>query len=128
MSPRASGAGRASTSELGARAEELSCRFLLAHGLALITRNYRSRHGEIDLVMRDRDTVVFVEVRMRSRGDFGGAVESIDARKRRRLVATAEHYLQRREHASTACRFDVVCVNANERNQEIEWIQDAFGA
>ena len=128
MSERASRAGRVSTTELGARAEDLACRFLLARGLVLIARNYRSRHGEIDLVMRDGDTIVFVEVRMRSRSDFGGAAASIDARKRMRLVKTAEHYLQRRERTSRPCRFDAVCLTENKGGRNIEWIPDAFGA
>lgn len=124
MSPTA----RGSASARGAWAEDLACRFLLDQGLALITRNYRSRHGELDLVMRDGATIVFVEVRMRSRTDFGGATASIDPRKCRRLVATAEHYLQHRHLASEACRFDVVSVTASQDGNDIEWIDDAFHA
>lgn len=117
---------RGSARERGAWAEELACRFLLEQGLELVTRNYRSRHGELDLVMRDGTTTVFVEVRMRSGTDFGGALTSIDSHKCRRLVATAEHYLQHRGRASKSCRFDVVGITRHRHGCDIEWIDDAF--
>ncbi|HLS86426.1 MAG TPA: YraN family protein [Burkholderiales bacterium] len=106
----------------GARAEEACAQFLRARGLVVLARNWRCRHGEIDIVAEDRGVVVFAEVRMRSGARFGGAAESITAAKRARLVAAARLYLCRRPQAS--CRFDVLlvgpgpCVN--------EWIRDAF--
>jgi len=69
----------------GAAAEALAARFLAARGLTIIARNYRCRGGDIDLIARDRDTLVFVEVRLRSGDAFGGARASITAAKRRRL-------------------------------------------
>lgn len=86
--------------------------------------NYRCRFGEIDLVMRDGEALVFVEVRMRSREGFGGAAASIDWRKREKLVRAARHYLSRLPQVP-ACRFDAVLIDGEGRPQ---WIRSAFDA
>ena len=98
--------------------------------MALVRRNYRvargprARGGEVDLVMRDRDgTLVFVEVRVRRDGRFGGAAASISATKRQRLVFAAGHFL-RSLGSPPPCRFDVVAVD----DDEIEWLRAAFDA
>jgi putative endonuclease len=109
----------------GRAAEERACRYLEARGLQLVARNYRSRWGEIDLIMRDRTELVFVEVRQRSSRRFGGALESVDGRKQRRLLATAERYLQQQPHQPPA-RFDVLALGAPE--DPVEWVRDAFGS
>jgi putative endonuclease len=106
----------------GARAEEQCVQFLRTQGLAILERNWRCRHGEIDVIAEDRGTVVFAEVRMRSQGGFGGAAESITAAKRARLIAAARLFLCRRP--SAACRFDVLLVG--RASSAIEWIRDAF--
>lgn len=108
---------------LGLDGERQAERFLLAQGLELITRNYRCRHGEIDLVMRQGATLVFVEVRRRSRSDFGGAAASVDLRKQRRLIAAARHYLAWLGKEPPPCRFDVVAIEGGDRPQ---WLPDAF--
>jgi putative endonuclease len=112
-------------SDRGRAAEAIAAEFLSRQGLAILQRNFRCRFGEIDLIASDGDAVVFVEVRMRARGDFGGAAESITAGKRGRLVRAAGFYLsgQRR---TPPCRFDAVLVSGPEGR--IEWIRDAFGA
>jgi putative endonuclease len=107
----------------GDEAEAQALAFLQRHGLVLIHRNYRCRFGEIDLIMRDGDTLVFTEVRQRTRADFGGAAESITARKRERLAATARHYLGR-AGAMPACRFDALLIDGGD----VRWIRDAFYA
>ena len=113
----------------GAWAEEQAHEFLLARGMRPLARNYRCPLGEIDLVLRDGDAVVFAEVRFRARGAWVSGAESVDRRKQRRLVATAEHFLQRhRELAWRACRFDVVGVSASGGEPEFDWIRDAFQA
>lgn len=112
----------------GAWAEDLACRHLLDHGLRLLSRNYRCRHGEIDLVMQDASTIAFVEVRLRSRTDFGSGAESVDGRKQARLLSSAEHYLQRRATLLADCRFDVVSIRRSGDNHLIEWIRHAFTA
>lgn len=108
----------------GEPAENLAAAFLERAGLKIIERNYRCRFGEIDLVAASGAIVVFVEVRARASEAFGGAAASITAAKRRRLLATARHYLAR-HRADCACRFDVVLVRGGEHR--IEWVSDAFG-
>lgn len=117
----------ATTRELGNTAEDLALAHLQTAGLRLLLRNYRTPGrggGEIDLVMQARDgTVVFVEVRRRTRQDFGGAGASIGATKQRRIILAARHYLLR--HASPPpTRFDVVLVEG----AAVEWLTAAFDA
>lgn len=107
----------------GDEAEAQACRYLQQQGLECIARNVRSRFGEIDLIMRQDATLLFVEVRYRRSARFGGAAASVDRHKQRRLIATAQHYLQRHPHPGP-CRFDVVAINGD--NNEIEWLQHAF--
>lgn len=108
--------------EAGARAEALAASFLEARGLTILERNWRCRFGEIDLIARDADTLVFVEVRARSGGAFGGAAASIDRAKQRKLAAAATLYLAR-VGSSTPCRFDALLVSGARAP---EWIRDAF--
>lgn len=110
--------------ERGAQAEDAALRFLLDRGLRLRERNYRCRLGEIDLILEHGDTLVFVEVRQRRGNAFGGAGESITARKRAKLVVTARHYLSGRSRPPP-CRFDAVLVDGS--GTVTEWIRDAFG-
>ena len=112
---------------IGRDAEELAERYLSRHGLMPVMRNYRCRRGEIDLVMRDADTLVFVEVRRRTSHAFGGGVASVDSRKRTRIVAAAEHYLMmKRIGDERPCRFDVVAIDGRSPRTTIEWVRDAF--
>ena len=107
----------------GLEAEEMALDYLRHRGLTVVERNYRCRLGEIDLIMRDGQTLVFVEVRMRASSAFGGAQESIDARKQRKLLATARHYIGAQGRIPD-CRFDAVLLNGDT---EIQWIRNAFG-
>ncbi|OIQ75227.1 hypothetical protein GALL_431030 [mine drainage metagenome] len=117
-----SGLRQRAARSLGQSAEDLASAYLQARGLRLVQRNYRVRGGEIDLIMRAADaSLVFVEVRARSSGNFGGAAGSIDARKRRRIVLAARHYLARLP-AEPNCRFDVVALDAGR----LEWLPGAF--
>jgi len=111
-------------SRRGEAAESLAADFLQRRGLTVLERNYRCRFGEIDLVARSGELLVFVEVRARTSEAFGAAAGSITATKRRRLVAAARHYLAT-HRADRACRFDVVLVRGAE--QQVEWLTDAFG-
>ena len=108
----------------GARAEELCAELMRRSGLRIVTRNWRCRAGEIDLVAQDGDTLVFVEVRLRRDASFGGAAESVGAAKRARLVAAARHYLAGRPQVP--CRFDVLLLDALTPVR-VRWIRDAFG-
>jgi putative endonuclease len=108
----------------GAAEEELAHRYLLKQGLKPVTRNWRCAGGELDLVMRDRDTLVIAEVRKRSREDFGGAAASVDARKRSRLIHAAQMFLaQHAEYANASARFDVLTL---DRANRITWLKAAF--
>jgi putative endonuclease len=107
----------------GARAEDLCAGLLRAAGLRVIERNWRCRHGEIDLIAEERGTLVFAEVRMRTGPGFGGAAESVTAAKRSRLLAAARLYLSRRPEA--LCRFDVFLIDGAAA--QVQWIRDAFG-
>lgn len=106
----------------GALAEQVAAQFLQKNGLRLIQRNFRCRFGEIDLILRDGETLIFAEVRQRSRGDFGGAAASIDAHKQRRLILTAQHYLASLPRIPP-CRFDAVLLDAADN---VEWVKNAF--
>lgn len=112
----------------GAQAEKLARRFLEQHGLHWLAANFRTRRGEIDLIMRDNDVLVFVEVRSRRPSRFGTAAESITYQKVRRLQAAASAYLQsRRLYNRAACRFDVIAVEAAvDQPPRIDWIKNAF--
>jgi putative endonuclease len=109
----------------GSEAEHAAATFLQQKGLKLLERNHATRHGEIDLIMQDGSTLVFVEVRLRSNTGFGGAAMSITPAKQQRIIRTAEHYLQR--NGSHASRFDVVLMSRID-GRDIEWIQNAFDA
>lgn len=114
---------RSPTQASGAAAEDRALDFLSGRGLRLLERNVASRLGEIDLVMRDADTIVFVEVRSRARNDFGGAAASVGPAKQRRLRREAQRYLNARfGDRWPACRFDVCAIDG----AAIDWIRDAF--
>lgn len=110
------------TQAKGAAAEELAAQHLAKHGLRLVERNFRVRGGEIDLICRDGSSVVFVEVRLRRRSDYGGAAASITAAKQARIIMAARHWLAR--HGECPCRFDCVLLDG----EHIEWLRDAFAA
>ncbi len=110
----------------GSDAEQVAASYLLNQNLVLVTQNYRCRFGEIDLIMRDNTTLVFVEVRMRTNEAFGGAAASITPAKQAKLLRAARHYLSGL-NTEPACRFDAVLLSGCN-GQNIEWIQNAFEA
>lgn len=117
-------AGLFSKRQRGDAAEDQALAHLLDAGMTLVERNYQCRRGEIDLIMRTTDGIVLVEVRQRSRNDFGSAAESVTIHKQRRLLAAARHWLsQHPEHANQPLRFDVVGIDGAGR---LDWITDAF--
>lgn len=110
----------------GDAAEDAAARHLAAHGCALIDRNVRYPEGELDLIARERELIVFVEVRMRRSSAFGGAAASVDRHKQKRLMRAAQHWLfGHYGERWPACRFDVITVAGDGT---IEWIRDAFAA
>ncbi|MCG8037173.1 MAG: YraN family protein [Candidatus Thiodiazotropha taylori] len=108
----------------GEAAEQLAVDYLSRRGLKLVTRNFRCKVGEIDLIMREKRTLVFVEVRYRQSDDYGSALESITPSKQRKLLAAANLYLQK-NRIDQACRFDVVAINGSA-NKHTTWIKDAI--
>lgn len=111
----------------GLEAEKLAATFLANHGLKLVMQNYHCRYGEIDLIMKDAKTLVFVEVKLRSNNQFGGAAVSITQQKQQKLILTAQHYLQAQAQimGEPVCRFDAILMNKADL-QHIEWIRNAF--
>lgn len=108
----------------GAAAEQRALDLLQQQGLKLVTRNWHCKGGELDLVMRDTNTLVFVEVRSRQRRDYGGAAASVDRHKQQKLVLAARAFLKvHRQYQSLPARFDVVAFNGSEAPQ---WLRAAF--
>ncbi|MCG8429482.1 MAG: YraN family protein [Chromatiales bacterium] len=106
--------------------EQLACTYLEHQGLVTVERNFSTRQGEIDLIMREQNTLVFVEVRLRSRSDYGTGADSVTRRKQQRLIITANQFLQKRfGNNPPACRFDVVSIGG-QNAEKIDWIKDAF--
>lgn len=115
------------TTAVGKQWEDYVLEHLQRQGLRLLQRNYRCRHGEIDLVMEEGPVLVFVEVRFRRSVRFGGAMESVDRRKQSKLLATAATYLQERR-VDRAVRFDVAALSAGRDEPRLVWVRDAFRA
>ena len=111
------------TNRTGRRAEDYCATYLQRAGLRVLVRNWRCRHGEIDLIAQDGETLVFLEVRFWREERYGGARESIGARKRARLIAAARAYLAGRREV--ACRFDALLLDSLDP-PALEWIRDAF--
>lgn len=113
----------------GAGVEAKAREFLLDQGLRAVAANANYRFGELDLVMLDRDTLVFVEVRYRRDASFGGGAASVDAGKRRKLVKAAQAFLAaHRSFADAPCRFDVVDASGDPAQPAFKWLRDAFRA
>ena len=113
----------------GRNAELTALEYLQNQGMTFIAANYLCPRGEIDLVMQDKKTTVFVEVRYRRNSRFGSGAESVNRRKQEKLLATAAHYLQQHPKAArTACRFDVISLSLDNGRPRLEWIPDAFQA
>lgn len=135
----------------GQAAEKLAQTYLLKKGFVFIDKNYHCRHGEIDLIFKDNDTIVFIEVRFRRQVNFGSACESIDNKKQQKIIKTAEYYLYyHRLSESVTSRFDVIGITPSKNTSKtavykahndrttikgdhckeysIEWIENAFQA
>mgnify|MGYP003461624811 FL=1 len=111
----------------GQLAEICALGFLQNKGLRLIERNAQYTVGELDIVMHDADTLVFVEVRQRKSNLFGGAAQSIDRRKMKKCALAAQCWLKQNPHfAKMPCRFDAVLLTGTENNWSIDWIENAF--
>lgn len=113
--------------EIGKEVEEKALKFLMQKGLKLVVQNYTCRVGEIDLIMKDKEDIVFVEVRSRSRLDYGSASESITPAKQRKIIHAATVFLQTRDWLYKVCsRFDVIAIQCVDSEWQLEWIKNAF--
>jgi putative endonuclease len=111
----------------GGRFEQLALGWLQAQGLRLVQCNYRCKLGEIDLVMREREVLVFVEVRFRGLRTHVAACETVDSRKQQKLLRTARHFLLCNAALATdPCRFDVLGISEVHGVPQYEWIRNAF--
>lgn len=111
----------------GAGWEQLAEAHLRGNGLVLLVRNYHCRLGEIDLIMRDGSTTVFVEVRYRADPRYGGALETVDHRKQLKIQRAAGIFLSRQPRlACQPCRFDIVGIEGTHRRPVLRWLRDAF--
>jgi len=113
---------------LGAHAEDLAADYLHKQGLTLLKHNYRCRGGEIDLIMQDKNTIVFIEVKSRSPSSYSTPLESVTYQKQQKIIHAAKHFIQaNRIKANTLLRFDVVgIVQTTDKDAKINWIQNAF--
>lgn len=110
----------------GAWGEDLALRYLTRRGYTLVERNYRTRRGEIDLIVRKEGVLVFVEVKLRRTTSFGNPLEAVTPRKQRTLRSLAEQYLAVHQPDFETLRFDVVGILAGHNGPRIDHIEDAF--
>ncbi|HYQ83038.1 MAG TPA: YraN family protein [Rubrobacter sp.] len=110
----------------GAWGEDLALRYLIQHGYALVERNYRTRRGEIDLIVRKDDILVFVEVKLRRQTAFGDPLEAVTYRKQNTIRSVAEHYLYTRNPSFDTLRFDVIGNLVDRPEVRLRHIKDAF--
>ena len=113
---------------LGRYGEDLACRELRRLGYAILERRYRRRDGEVDIIARDGETTVFVEVKARDGHEFGDAADAVTRRKRGRMKRIAIDYLMRHDLLDSRCRFDVVSIHFDAERPAIEVYQNAFDA
>ena len=113
--------------KVGRIAEDLALEYLQKHNLTLLERNFRSPLGEIDLIMRDKNTIIFCEVRSRKNKHFLDPIETIDYRKRNKIIKTSQFFIQRTLSSNKFdFRFDVITLTGRDNNSKIEWFKDAF--
>ena len=114
------------TRDLGRTGEAVAAKYYIRRGYLLLNHNYRTRMGELDLILYKDDRIVIAEVKTRTRSDYARPAEAVDAHKQRRLIAAAKYYLQRSPYADAPARFDVVEVIPSEQGWQVHCIRDAF--
>jgi putative endonuclease len=116
------------TQKVGGIAEEKASAHLIKANCKIVEKNFTCTFGEIDLIMRDKDYLVFVEVRYRGKEDFGSGAETVSITKQRKIIRSAQRYLQQKKISEfIPCRFDVVSITLDKEKQfKIDWIKDAF--
>jgi len=121
-------ASKANPKALGDWSENFACKWLKSQGLTIIDRNFHSKYGEIDLIMKADDCLIFIEVRYRKNTDFGSAEASITDKKCQRLTATAQYYLLKKKYGiNTAIRFDAIAISPSKESDlhcTLNWIKN----
>jgi len=112
--------------DTGRRGEDIAASYLIDNGYAIITRNYRCPYGEVDIIARDKDEIVFIEVKSKRVQDFGDPLEAVDARKQRTLSKVALCYLNEEDLVHCNARFDVVSIYFSYKEPSIELVENAF--
>jgi putative endonuclease len=120
------GTGMAQHTTIGAQGEEIAARYLLGKKYEILQRNFRSRHGEIDIIARRKNVLIFVEVKTRRSSAFGSPLEAVSLKKQRSIGSVAQAYLQHNRLNGSAARFDVIAVLLGSGAPEIEHIENAF--
>jgi len=111
---------------IGQKGEEIACELLIKKGYHIVERNYRCPIGEIDIIAYNRNTLVFIEVKYRTSRKYGYPAESVDIRKQKRIIKTAQYYLIEKKLLDCTCRFDVVEVENINNEIKINIIENAF--
>lgn len=113
----------------GADAEQLALDYLQQQGWCLLHANYRSKFGEIDLIVQQGQTLLFVEVKQRSSAAFGSAQAMVTAQKQQKIILTSQYFLQQHPHYQKYhLRFDVIAINTAQSDAQITWLPNAFYA
>ena len=112
--------------QYGTIAEKTVLEYLTRKGLVRLNNNYRSRYGEIDLIMKENDTIIFIEVRYRSNTRFVDPIETIDKMKIQKIILTSQKFLQEFSDLGKFYRFDVITLTGDLESPEIQWIKNAF--
>jgi len=112
--------------ELGRKGEEKALRFLKKRGYRIIERNYVCKMGEMDIIAKEKDTLVFIEVKTRTSTEFGPPQLAVNSAKQRQLSKVALNYLKEKQFEDVKARFDVVAILLEQKREEIELIRDAF--
>jgi putative endonuclease len=120
--------GSAASGATGRRGEEMAIEHLIGKRYRILERNYRKSFGEVDIIARDRDTLVFIEVKTRQSTRFGSPFEAVDIRKQRQISRVAQEYLQAHGATDVSARFDVIAVRVDRANRlvAIDHLQNAF--
>jgi len=116
------------TTDTGKITENFAARHLVLQNLSLVDQNFRSKFGEIDLIMLDKDTYVFVEVKYRKNNKYGGSLMAVSHSKQQKIRLCAKFYLQKQQlnEYNTPCRFDIVALEGDIETPQINWLKNAF--
>ena len=113
------------TTKLGRKGEQKAVEFLQEQGIEILTRNFRSPYGEVDIIGKSEKQIIFFEVKTRTSDTCGNPEDSVTSRKKDKLIATALYYLQEKDLLSTSWRIDVISIFSNGETIEYEWFENA---